>query len=88
MWGENEKVGARVDQLWDGVLRGGRGGEMTERVEGSDAGSPAASATPGSVAAVADSSSWAPLVQRTFRWLWIGVLISYIGTWMQTVGAQ
>jgi MFS family permease len=23
-----------------------------------------------------------------FRWLWLGVLISWIGTWMQTVGAQ
>jgi MFS family permease len=23
-----------------------------------------------------------------FRWLWLGVLVSWIGTWMQTVGAQ
>jgi MFS family permease len=23
-----------------------------------------------------------------FRWLWFGVLVSWIGTWMQTVGAQ
>jgi MFS family permease len=38
--------------------------------------------------ASADSSAWAPLRQRTFRWLWLGVLISAIGTWMQTVGAQ
>ena len=36
----------------------------------------------------ADSSAWAPLGQRAFRWLWLGVLISWIGTWMQTVGAQ
>src|SRR5215218_4916470 len=36
----------------------------------------------------ADSSAWAPLGQRVFRWLWLGVLISWIGTWMQTVGAQ
>src|SRR5918997_3411759 len=37
---------------------------------------------------VADSSAWAPLGQRTFRWLWLGVLASSIGTWMQIVGAQ
>jgi MFS family permease len=37
---------------------------------------------------VADSSAWAPLAQRAFRWLWLGMLISWIGTWMQTVGAQ
>jgi MFS family permease len=44
--------------------------------------------TPGSRGAVGDSSAWAPLGQRAFRWLWLGVLISWIGTWMQTVGAQ
>jgi MFS family permease len=37
---------------------------------------------------VADSSAWAPLRKRAFRWLWLGVLISWTGTWMQTVGAQ
>ena len=37
---------------------------------------------------VSDSSAWAPLRQRAFRWLWLGVLISWTGTWMQTVGAQ
>jgi MFS family permease len=36
----------------------------------------------------ADSTAWAPLRQRAFRWLWIAVLVSWIGTWMQTVGAQ
>jgi MFS family permease len=36
----------------------------------------------------ADSSAWAPLAQRAFRWLWLGMLISWIGTWGQTVGAQ
>ena len=36
----------------------------------------------------ADSSAWAPLAQRAFRWLWLAMLISWIGTWMQTVGAQ
>lgn len=35
-----------------------------------------------------DSTAWAPLRHRAFRWLWIGVVISWIGTWMQTVGAQ
>src|SRR6516164_1779973 len=36
----------------------------------------------------ADSLAWAPFQQRAFRWLWIGVLISWTGTWMQMVGAQ
>ena len=35
-----------------------------------------------------ESSPWAPLRQRTFAWLWVGVLISGMGTWMQTLGAQ
>src|SRR5919202_5109202 len=35
-----------------------------------------------------DSSPWAPLRRPAFRWLWLGVFISTIGTWMQTVGAQ
>src|SRR6187399_3198789 len=39
-------------------------------------------------AAALDSGALAPLRQRAFRWLWIGVLISWTGTWMQTVGAQ
>jgi MFS family permease len=43
--------------------------------------------TSGSVA-TADSSPWAPLGQSAFRWLWLGMLFSWIGTWMQTVGAQ
>src|SRR5205085_12655924 len=47
---------------------------------------PAGRPASGSVAA--DSPGWAPLRQRAFRWLWLGVLISSIGTWMQTVGAQ
>ena len=37
---------------------------------------------------VTDSSPWAPLRRRAFRWLWACVLISWTGTWMQTVGAQ
>ena len=61
---------------------------MTQRDEHS-AGEPADSATASpATAPVAESSPWAPLRQRAFRWLWLGVLISYVGTWMQTVGAQ
>ncbi|MEV1289904.1 MFS transporter [Micromonospora sp. NPDC049679] len=33
-------------------------------------------------------SSWAPLRNAVFRNLWLAVLASNIGTWMQTVGAQ
>src|SRR6195256_1248200 len=60
---------------------------MTQREEGSVR-QPAPSGVPASAPAAADSSAWAPLRQRAFRWLWLGVLISWTGTWMQTVGAQ
>jgi MFS family permease len=60
---------------------------MTQRGE-DGVGEPAASGTSASVAAAPDSSAWAPLGQRAFRWLWIGLLFSWIGTWMQVVGAQ
>jgi MFS family permease len=55
-----------------------------------DAGAAGEAAAPRRAASLqaADSSAWAPLGQRAFRWLWLGVLISWIGTWMQTVGAQ
>jgi MFS family permease len=33
-------------------------------------------------------STWTPLRNRIFAALWIAVLVSNIGTWMQTVGAQ
>ncbi|WDZ82291.1 MFS transporter [Micromonospora cathayae] len=33
-------------------------------------------------------SAWAPLRLAAFRGLWLAVLASNIGTWMQTVGAQ
>ncbi|WP_068018594.1 MFS transporter [Nocardia mexicana] len=33
-------------------------------------------------------STWAPLASRIFRALWIAQLVSNLGTWMQTVGAQ
>ncbi|HET9646904.1 MAG TPA: MFS transporter [Microlunatus sp.] len=36
----------------------------------------------------AESSPWAPLRQSTFRLLWPAVVVSYLGLWMQTVGAQ
>ena len=35
-----------------------------------------------------DSSIWSPFGRRAFRWLWLGMLVSTVGTWMQTVGAQ
>ena len=60
---------------------------MTQRGD-EGAGEPAASGTTASVPAAPDSSAWAPLGQRAFRWLWIGMLFSWIGTWMQVVGAQ
>jgi MFS family permease len=36
----------------------------------------------------ATSSIWAPLRVKVFRWLWIASLVSNVGSWMQTVGAQ
>src|SRR5881296_2948849 len=33
-------------------------------------------------------STWAPLRIGIFRVLWLAVLVSNIGSWMQTVGAQ
>jgi hypothetical protein len=33
-------------------------------------------------------STWAPLHQTVFRYLWIASFASNVGTWMQTVGAQ
>ncbi len=38
--------------------------------------------------AVGSVSAWAPLRVTAFRALWLAVLASNIGTWMQTVGAQ
>lgn len=31
---------------------------------------------------------FAPLQRQAFRWLWVGVLITYAGVWMQVVGVQ
>src|SRR5215468_4910106 len=33
------------------------------------------------------SSAWAPLREPLFRSMWIAAIVSYIGTWMQAVGA-
>ncbi|HET7477582.1 MAG TPA: MFS transporter [Dermatophilaceae bacterium] len=47
-----------------------------------------AAAAGSAASATADSEPWAPLQHKAFRWLWLGVLISLTGTWMQSVGAQ
>ena len=47
-----------------------------------------ASHSPAPRIAAPPGSPWAPLQQRIFRLLWLAVLMSNIGTWMQTVGAQ
>jgi MFS family permease len=60
--------------------------KMTQREEG-PAREPAAAQKSAPVPVV-DSAPWAPLAQRAFRWLWLGMFICYIGVWMQTVGAQ
>ena len=33
-------------------------------------------------------SPWAPFRHRAFLWLWLGVVVSSVGSWAQTVGAQ
>ena len=33
-------------------------------------------------------SPWAPFKNRAFFWLWLGVVVSSVGAWAQTVGAQ
>lgn len=35
-----------------------------------------------------ETGAWAPLRNQVYRSLWIAALISHMGTWMQTVGAQ
>jgi MFS family permease len=40
------------------------------------------------VRARAAQSTWAPLRNPVYRMLWLAVLASNVGTWMQTVGAQ
>jgi MFS family permease len=58
---------------------------MTQRGEGGT-GDPVG--TSASLPAASNPSPWAPLRLSAFRWLWLGMLFSWIGTWMQTVGAQ
>src|SRR5215213_67724 len=36
----------------------------------------------------AQMSPWAPFRHRAFFWLWLGVVVSSVGAWAQTVGAQ
>jgi MFS family permease len=60
---------------------------MTQREE-EGMGQQAASGVPASAPAAADSSAWAPLRHRAFRWLWLGMLFSWTGTWMLNAGAQ
>src|SRR5690606_36546126 len=45
-------------------------------------------ARPVGTAAAERISTWAPLRSPVFRALWIAQLVSNLGTWMQTVGAQ
>src|SRR5436190_4133105 len=56
------------------MIRGGEGGAAIGPGEAS--------------VSVSDLSAWAPLRHPAFRWLWLGVLVSWTGTWMQAVGAQ
>lgn len=53
---------------------------MAEMVKTPEPVPPSLSAQPG-------ASAWAPLRERLFRAMWIAAIISYIGTWMQAVGA-
>ncbi len=62
-------------------------GDMTHG-DSMGGGEAAAGATARAASPAADSAAWAPLRQRAFRWLSLGVLTSSVGTWMQTVGAQ
>ena len=43
---------------------------------------------PGTAGSGPAPSAWAPLRNGLFRTLWIATLVSNVGTWMQTVGAQ
>ncbi|MET7807584.1 MFS transporter [Micromonospora chersina] len=44
--------------------------------------------TPATTPTAQPASAWAPLRIAAFRGLWLAVLASNVGTWMQTVGAQ
>jgi MFS family permease len=45
------------------------------------------SANPTTTSSAETLSPWVPLRQPLFRWLWIAAFASYIGTWIQDVGA-
>jgi MFS family permease len=51
-------------------------------------GQAAGRATGRSAGEVSAQSTWAPLRNPVYRSLWLAVLVSNVGTWMQTVGAQ
>jgi MFS family permease len=42
---------------------------------------------PPSIPGEQSSSAWAPLREPIFRSMWLAAIVSYIGTWMQAVGA-
>src|SRR5579864_1674985 len=46
-----------------------------------------ADSLPASVPARAHGTAWAPLREPLFRSLWIAAVITYIGKWMQMLGA-
>ncbi|UXY18348.1 MFS transporter [Streptomyces cynarae] len=46
------------------------------------------SAAPSTPGPSMSDSPWAPFAARVFRALWIAQLVSNVGSWMQTVGAQ
>jgi MFS family permease len=58
------------------------------RRDGRGADEPAPVNRPAAMPEAVEDSPWAPLRRRAFRWLWLGVLVGWIGYWMQTVGAQ
>ena len=49
---------------------------------------PASTPPVGSATGLQAESAWKPLRLKMFRWIWLATLVSNIGTWMQTVGAQ
>ena len=49
---------------------------------------PAAAAIADATPPAGPPSAWAPLRNRVFRILFIAQLVSNVGLWMQTVGAQ
>src|SRR4051812_7626219 len=48
----------------------------------------AAASTATTTAPTAPAGAWAPLREPVYRRLWLAQVVSNLGTWMQTVGAQ